>query len=69
MTDRFCRIIVGDALQALRAMPSDSVHCWVTSPPYLWLRRYLPAGSVVLREDLTTEERERVLAELEELGL
>lgn len=33
-------IIVGDCLEALRAMPSDSVHCWVTSPPYLWLRDY-----------------------------
>lgn len=29
------QIIVGDALESLRAMPSESVQCIVTSPPYL----------------------------------
>jgi DNA modification methylase len=33
-------IKVGDALASLRAMPSDSVHCVVTSPPYWGLRDY-----------------------------
>jgi DNA modification methylase len=33
-------ILVGDALACLRAMPSDSVHCVVTSPPYWGLRDY-----------------------------
>jgi DNA modification methylase len=33
-------ILVGDALACLRAMPSDSVHCAVTSPPYWGLRDY-----------------------------
>ena len=33
----------GDALAVLREMPSESVHCCVTSPPYFGLRSYLPA--------------------------
>lgn len=36
------RIVVGDALASLREMPSASVHCIVTSPPYFGLRSYLP---------------------------
>jgi DNA modification methylase len=31
---------VGNCLDLLRRMPSDSVHCCVTSPPYLNLRSY-----------------------------
>ena len=34
------RIIVGDALEALRGLPDGSVHCCVTSPPYWGLRSY-----------------------------
>ena len=33
-------IRVGNALACLRAMPPDSVHCCVTSPPYYGLRDY-----------------------------
>ena len=33
-------IEVGNALHCLRAMPADSVHCCVTSPPYWGLRDY-----------------------------
>jgi DNA modification methylase len=33
-------IRIGDALASLRAMPADSVHCCVTSPPYWGLRDY-----------------------------
>ena len=33
-------IRAGDALACLRAMPADSVHCCVTSPPYWGLRDY-----------------------------
>src|SRR5262245_38232190 len=33
-------ILQGDALTVLRTMPSDSVHCVVTSPPYFGLRDY-----------------------------
>ena len=37
---RWIQFIQGDALRALRAMPSESVHCAVTSPPYWGLRDY-----------------------------
>lgn len=32
----------GHALPWLRSLPSASVHCWVSSPPYYGLRSYLP---------------------------
>lgn len=34
------QIIHGDALEKLRWLPSDSVHCCITSPPYYGLRDY-----------------------------
>jgi len=34
------RILVGDAIERLRDMPDESVHCVVTSPPYFGLRDY-----------------------------
>lgn len=36
------RLLAGDALEVLRGLPSESVHCAVTSPPYYGLRSYLP---------------------------
>ena len=38
--DPNARIIQGDALEVLREMPKQSVHCCVTSPPYWGLRKY-----------------------------
>lgn len=35
------QIFHGDALNRLRDMPSESVHCCVTSPPYFGLRDYV----------------------------
>lgn len=40
----------GDALSVLRDLPSDSVHCCVTSPPYWGLRDYHCDGQVGLEE-------------------
>ena len=34
------RILVGDAIEQMRTLPDDSVHCCVTSPPYWGLRDY-----------------------------
>src|SRR4030095_911993 len=34
------RVLVGDALEKLRGLPDESVHCCVTSPPYWGLRDY-----------------------------
>lgn len=36
------RFIVGDSLEVLRSLPSDSVDLVFTSPPFLALRSYLP---------------------------
>lgn len=33
-------VLVGDAIEVLRAVPANSVHCVVTSPPYFGLRDY-----------------------------
>ena len=40
------RILLGDALERLRALPSESVHTCVTSPPYYNLRDYGAAGQI-----------------------
>lgn len=43
-------VIVGDCLDALRAMPDASVHCVVTSPPYFGLRDYGYDGQIGLEQ-------------------
>ena len=58
----------GDAATTLARLPGGSVDCIVTSPPYFGLRSYLPDG-VVLRDDLTDDERAYVLGELDRLGI
>ena len=49
----------GDALECLRRLPDESVHCCVTSPPYWQLRSYLedddPAKAQELGSDDTPE--------------
>lgn len=47
MTDT---VIQSDNLKALRAMPDNSIHCCVTSPPYYGLRDYEIEGQIG-RED------------------
>jgi len=42
------RILVGDVREQLRALPDESVHCVVTSPPYWGLRDYGVAGQIGL---------------------
>ena len=42
------RIIEGDALAVLRTLPSESVQCVVTSPPYFQLRDYGVEGQIGL---------------------
>ena len=44
------RILCGDALEMLRTLPDNSVHCCVTSPPYYALRDYGVDGQIG-RED------------------
>lgn len=40
------QILAGDCLEQLRPIPSESVHCCVTSPPYWGLRDYGVAGQL-----------------------
>jgi len=42
------RVIVGDAPKELRRLPSASVDCCVTSPPYFRLRNYQVEGQLGL---------------------
>lgn len=41
-------ILHGDALEQLRALPDNSAHCCVTSPPYFGLRDYGVPGQIGL---------------------
>jgi site-specific DNA-methyltransferase (cytosine-N4-specific) len=34
------RIICGDSLEVLKTLPSESIDCCITSPPYFGLRDY-----------------------------
>lgn len=45
-------ILVGDALAELRKLPSESVHCIVTSPPYWGLRNYGVEGQIGLEQTM-----------------
>lgn len=42
------RIINADVMEGLRQLPDESVHCVVTSPPYLGLRNYGVEGQIGL---------------------
>lgn len=44
----FNEILVGDALEQLKTLPAQSVHCVVTSPPYWGLRDYGVEGQLGL---------------------
>lgn len=48
-------IMQGDVRETLRALPADSVHCVVTSPPYWALRSYLPADNELKASELGSE--------------
>lgn len=48
-------ILVGDVHEQLRTLPSDSVDCVVTSPPYWGLRSYLPDGHIDKRKEIGLE--------------
>lgn len=45
-------IHVGDVVEGLRALPDNSVHCVVTSPPYWGLRHYGAEGQIGLETSL-----------------
>jgi len=61
-------IYQADSRTAWRDLPEHSADAIVTSPPYWGLRSYLP-DTVQLRRDLTDDEREAVISEMESLGI
>lgn len=50
MTAELNRIHCSDALSVLRTLPSESVHCVITSPPYYALRDYGVDGQIGLEQ-------------------
>lgn len=50
--DPQAQIIVGDVRHVLRQMPSESIHCVITSPPYWGLRDYGYDGQIGLEGTL-----------------
>lgn len=44
------KIIIGDALESLRQVESESVDCCVTSPPYYGLRDYGVDGQIGMEQ-------------------
>lgn len=46
------RILCGSALSMLETLPSESVDCVVTSPPYFWLRDYGMEGQIGLEDSV-----------------
>ena len=52
-------ILLGDAVERLRELPTASVDCVVTSPPYFLLRNYGADGQIGL-EDTVSEWVERL---------
>jgi hypothetical protein len=69
--DLYDRIVCADARDYLARLYREGyrAHACLTSPPYWAKRRYLPDDAVVLRADLTAEERAYVEAELAKAGL
>lgn len=59
-------IMVGDALERLRELPSESVHCCVTSPPYFGLRDYGVKGQIGM-EKTPAEYVAKLVAVFEEV--
>lgn len=61
-----CRIMAGDVLDCLGRLPSDSVNCVVTSPPYWGLRDYGAEGQIGLEPTLAewVEKMRAVFAEV-----
>ena len=60
---------IGDCRMILPTLEDSSVQCCVTSPPYFGLRQYLFDKAVVVRYDLTNEERAFVAEELTRRGI
>ena len=60
-------IHVGDALERLRDIPDQSVHCVVTSPPYWGLRTYHGNPGMIGMEETFDQHLENLMAVFDEV--
>ena len=63
------RIVCGDNVEVLSGFPDECVDLVVTSPPYDDLRSHLFAKAVVLRDNLSDEQKQSIVTELEAAGI
>ena len=61
------RILIGDARERLAALPRDSVHCVVTSPPYWGLRSYTGDPGMIGLEPTFDEHLNNLVAVFREV--
>ena len=62
LNGRLWAIYQGSAIEVMKKMPSESVDCIITSPPYFWLRDYGVRGQIGLEE--TVDEYVDALSEV-----
>lgn len=60
------QIICGDSLKVLKTIPSESIDCVVTSPPYWALRDYGVKGQIGLESNID-EYLEKIIAVFDEI--
>lgn len=63
------KIHCGDNCDLLGQLPRECIDLVVTSPPYDDLRSYLFANAVILRDNLTHEQRQEIISELRQAGV
>lgn len=56
-----------DVMDGLKGMPDGVVQCVVTSPPYWGLRQYFFDGAVIIKDNISKDEREFLEKELNRL--
>ena len=61
------KILVGDCLKRLRELPSESVHCVITSPPYWGLRAYKGDSGMIGLEPTFDEHLENLVTVFREV--
>ena len=61
------KVIVGDAREALKQLPDESVHCCITSPPYWGLRAYQGGERMIGLEPTFDEHLEALVAVFREV--
>ena len=63
------KIHCGDNCDLLGQLPRECIDLVVTSPPYDDLRSYLFANAVILRDNLTHEQKAEIITELQQAGI